>query len=153
MTLISQRVAIYSPKSLWDLKNEMNSFHFNQFLFMYALVSGQYTQTSGFALDSRAYCPDTKAFPYTEIAHLSAEEIFCLLNCSAGTAKKYVLFVCDHGFFLVSLGYVPRGTLLSQVITNFIKTKHLKEGENKEQKERTHVQARKQKWSVNKVGK
>ncbi len=32
------------------------------------------------------------------------------------------------------------------IVSNFIKTKHPKEGENKEQKERTHVQARKQKW-------
>jgi hypothetical protein len=116
-------------------------------------VSGQYTQTSGSALDSKAYCPHTRAVPYTETARLSAKEIFCLLSCPASTAKKYVLLVCDHGFFLVSLGYVPRGTLLSQVITNFIKTKHPKEGGNKEQKERTHVQARKQKWLVNKVGK
>ncbi len=29
-----------------------------------------------------------------------------------------------------------------QTMSNFIKTKHPKEGENKEQKERTHVQAR-----------
>ncbi len=35
-----------------------------------------------------------------------------------------------------------------QTVSNFIKTKHPKEGENKEQKERTHVQARKQKWST-----
>ncbi len=35
-----------------------------------------------------------------------------------------------------------------QIVSKFIKTKHLKEGENKEQKERTHVQARKQKWST-----
>jgi len=116
-------------------------------------VSGQYTQTLGYALDSRAYCPDTRAFPYTETARLSAEEIFCLVSCPASTAKKYVLLVCDHGFFLVSLGYIHWGTLLSQVITNFIKTKHPKEGGNKEQKERTHVQARKPKWLVNKVGK
>jgi hypothetical protein len=33
-------------------------------------------------------------------------------------------------------------------VSNFIKTKHPKEGENKEQKEKTHVQARKQKWST-----
>ncbi len=36
----------------------------------------------------------------------------------------------------------------AETVSNFIKTKHLKEGENKEQKERTHVQARKQKWST-----
>ncbi len=35
-----------------------------------------------------------------------------------------------------------------QTVSNFIKTKHPNEGENKEQKERTHVQARKQKWST-----
>jgi len=35
-----------------------------------------------------------------------------------------------------------------ETVSNFIKTKHLKEGEIKEQKERTHVQARKQKWST-----
>ncbi len=35
-----------------------------------------------------------------------------------------------------------------QIVSNFIKTKHPKEDENKEQKERTHVQARKQKWST-----
>ncbi len=29
-----------------------------------------------------------------------------------------------------------------ETVSNFIKTKHLKEEENKEQKERTHVQAR-----------
>jgi len=73
-----------------------------------ALVSGQYTQTSGSALNSRAYCPDTRAFPYTGTARLSAEEILCLVSCPANTAKKYVpllsdLLVCDHGFFLVSL--------------------------------------------------
>jgi hypothetical protein len=34
-------------------------------------------------------------------------------------------------------------------VSNFIKTKHPKEGENKEQKERTHAQARKEKWSTN----
>jgi len=78
-------------------------------------VSGQYTQTSGSALNSRAF-HDTRGFPYTGTARLSAEEIFCLVSCPASTAKKYVLLVCDHGFFLVSLGYVPRGTLLSQVI-------------------------------------
>jgi len=72
--------------------------------------------------------PDTRAFPYTETARLATKEIFCLLSCPASTAKKYVLLVCDHGFFLVSLGYVPGGTLLSQVITNFIKTKHPKGG-------------------------
>jgi len=35
-----------------------------------------------------------------------------------------------------------------KTVSNFIKTKHPNEGENKEQKERTHVQARKQKWST-----
>jgi hypothetical protein len=35
-----------------------------------------------------------------------------------------------------------------QTMSNFIKTKHMKVEENKEQKERTHVQARKQKWST-----
>jgi hypothetical protein len=33
-------------------------------------------------------------------------------------------------------------------VSNFIKTKYPKEGENKEQKERTHVHARKQKCST-----
>jgi len=33
-------------------------------------------------------------------------------------------------------------------VQNFIKTKHPKEGENKEQKESTPVQAIKQKWST-----
>ncbi len=40
-----------------------------------------------------------------------------------------------------------------QTMSNFIKTKHPKEGENKEQKERTHVQARKQKWSTRRASK
>jgi len=40
-----------------------------------------------------------------------------------------------------------------ETVSNFIKTKHLKEGENKEQKERTHVQARKQKWSTRSASK
>jgi hypothetical protein len=42
-------------------------------------------------------------------------------------------------------------------VSKFIKTKHPKERENKEQKERTHVQARKQKrstrWQVREVRK
>jgi hypothetical protein len=35
-----------------------------------------------------------------------------------------------------------------QTVSNFIKTKHPKEGENKEHKGKTHVQSRKQKWST-----
>ncbi len=35
-----------------------------------------------------------------------------------------------------------------QTVSNFIKIKHPKEDENKEQTERTHVEARKQKWST-----
>ncbi len=40
-----------------------------------------------------------------------------------------------------------------QILSNFIKTKLLKEGENKEQKERSHVQARKQGGQARGVGK
>jgi hypothetical protein len=58
-------------------------------------VRGQYTQTSGSALNSRAYCPDTRAFPYTETARLSAEEIFGLVSCPANTAEKYVPLLSD----------------------------------------------------------
>jgi hypothetical protein len=61
-------------------------------------VSGQYTQTSGSALNSKAYCPDTRAFPYTETARLSAEEIFCLVSCPASIAKKYVPLLSDYLF-------------------------------------------------------
>jgi hypothetical protein len=61
-------------------------------------VSGQYTQTSSFALNYSAYCPDTKAFPYTETACLSTKEIFCLVSCPASTAKKYVQLLSDYLF-------------------------------------------------------
>jgi len=40
-----------------------------------------------------------------------------------------------------------------QILSNFIKTKLLKEGENKEQKERSQVQARKQGGQARGVGK
>jgi len=52
----------------------------------------------GLRLQFRAYCPDTRAFPYTETARLSAEEIFCLVSCPASTAKKYVLLLSDYLF-------------------------------------------------------
>jgi hypothetical protein len=52
-------------------------------------VSGQYTQTSCSALNSRA-------FPNTETARLSAEEIFCLVRCPASTAKKYIPLLSDY---------------------------------------------------------
>jgi hypothetical protein len=39
-------------------------------------VSGQYTQTSGSALNSRAYCPDTRAFPYTELLVFQQRKYF-----------------------------------------------------------------------------
>jgi hypothetical protein len=61
-------------------------------------VSGKYTQTSGSAINSRAYCPDTRAFPYTETARLLAEEIFSLVSCPASTAKKYVPLLSDYLF-------------------------------------------------------
>jgi hypothetical protein len=88
--------------------------------------------------------------------------IFCLVSCPANTAKKEIctaafgLLVCDHGFFLVSLGYIPWGTLLSQVIKpcqTLLRQSTPKTGKTKEQKERTHVQARKQKWSTRSTSK
>jgi hypothetical protein len=52
----------------------------------------------GLAVNFRAYCPDTRVFPYTETARVSAEEIFCLVSCPASTAKKYVPLLSDYLF-------------------------------------------------------
>jgi hypothetical protein len=42
--------------------------------------------------------PNSRAFPYSETARLSAEEIFCLVSCLASTAKKYVPLLSNYLF-------------------------------------------------------